>query len=274
VSRPEPALLSVRDLVIEGASGPLVRGVSFSLERRGALGIVGESGSGKTLTCRALLGILPPAVRVVSGGIEFDGQELVGLEYRGWQKLRGSSIAAVFQDPGSYLNPSIPVGRQLAEVLRVKTGMGRRAAADRAIELFESMGLRRPELVYSQYSHELSGGMLQRVLIAIALSENPRILIADEATTALDATVQAEVLDVFAELRETRDLALILVSHDLAVVAQVCDQVVVVRDGLVVEAGDTDDVLRNPQHEYTRALVADHAKYGIEKYLEPELTRV
>jgi peptide/nickel transport system ATP-binding protein len=274
MSGPEPALLTVRDLVIDGPSGPIVHGVSFSLPRRGTLGIVGESGSGKTLTCRALLGILPPATRVGSGSIEFDGQELSDLDYRGWQKLRGTSIAAVFQDPGSYLNPSIPVGRQLAEVLRVKTGLRRRAAVDRAIELFESMGLRRPELVYTQYPHELSGGMLQRVLIAIALSENPQLLIADEATTALDVTVQAEVLDVFAELRERRDLALILVSHDLAVIAQVCDQVVVVRNGRVVEAGDTSEVLRNPRHEYTRTLVADHARYGIEKYLAPEFARV
>jgi peptide/nickel transport system ATP-binding protein len=270
----EQPLLAVRDLVLGDDAGALVDGVSFSLSRRGALGIVGESGSGKTLTCRALLGILPPAIRLDSGSIEFDGQEVARLDYRGWQSLRGTRIGAVFQDPGSYLNPSIPVGKQLAEVFRVKTKLGRRAAADRAIDLLGDMGLREPALVFTQYPHELSGGMLQRVLIAIALSENPQLLIADEATTALDMTIQAEVLDVFAHLRATRDLALILVSHDLAVVAQVCDQVVVLRDGGIVEAGRTQDVLRNPQHEYTRSLVADHARFGIEKYLAPEFSNV
>lgn len=274
MSLPDPALLAVRDLVIGGVDGTLVDGVSFSVPRRGALGIVGESGSGKTLTCRSLLGILPPTVHLESGSIQFDGQELAGLDYRGWQSLRGTRIGAVFQDPGSYLNPSITVGRQLAEVLRVKSKLRRGEAADRATRLFDEMGLRDPALVYSQYPHELSGGMLQRVLIAIALSENPQLLIADEATTALDMTIQAEVLDVFAHLRQTRDLALILVSHDLAVVAQVCDQVVVFREGRIVEAGATRDVLHNPRHEYTRSLVADHARYGIEKYLAPEFINV
>jgi peptide/nickel transport system ATP-binding protein len=274
VSQPEQPLLSVTDLMLSASAGPLVHGVSFSLPRRGTLGIVGESGSGKTLTCRSLLGILPTAVQVSSGSIRFDGQELADLDYRGWQSLRGTRIGAVFQDPGSYLNPSIPVGSQLAEVLRVKSRLGRRASKDRTIELLAEMGLREPTRVFSQYPHELSGGMLQRVLIAIALSENPQLLIADEATTALDMTIQAEVLDVFAQLRATRDLALILVSHDLAVVAQVCDQVVVIRDGRIVEAGRTGDVLRNPQHEYTRSLVVDHARYGIEKYLAPEFVDV
>lgn len=274
MSQPEPALLSVTDLVLSASAGPLVHGVSFSLPRRGALGIVGESGSGKTLTCRSLLGILPTAVRVSSGSIRFDGQEVANLDYHGWQSLRGTRIGAVFQDPGSYLNPSITVGSQLAEVLRVRSRLGRRASKDRAIELLAEMGLREPAFVFGQYPHELSGGMLQRVLIAIALSENPQLLIADEATTALDMTIQAEVLDVFAQLRATRDLALILVSHDLAVVAQVCDHVVVIRDGRIVEAGRTDVVLRNPRHEYTRSLVVDHARYGIEKYLAPEFVDV
>ncbi len=176
----------------------------------------------------------------------------------------------MFQDPGSYLNPSIPVGKQLAEVLRVKTGLARRVATQRSIELFASLGLRDPGLVALQYPHELSGGMLQRVLIAIALAENPRVLIADEATTALDVIVQAEVLDVLADLREVLDLSLILVSHDLAVVAQVCDEVVVLRDGVIVEAGPTARVLVDPQHPYTRLLVENHARYGIERFLTGE----
>jgi ABC-type glutathione transport system ATPase component len=262
----DTALLVARDLTITGPAGDLVHGISFALQRGGTLGIVGESGSGKSLTCRSLLGILPPGVSVTGGSIEFDGRDITALGYRDWQSLRGTHISAVFQDPGSYLNPSIAVGKQLAEVLRVKTGLGRRAAAVRAIEVFASLGLRDPALVSLQYPHELSGGMLQRVLIAIALCENPQVLIADEATTALDVTVQAEVLDVLADLRESRDLSLILVSHDLAVVAQVCDEVVVLREGVIVEAGPTARVLSDPQHAYTRLLVENHARYGIERY--------
>ena len=266
----DPALLVARDLTITGPDGDLVHGISFALPPRGTLGIVGESGSGKSLTCRSLLGILPTGVTVTAGSIEFDGRDVTDLDYRAWQSLRGTQISAVFQDPGSYLNPSIPVGKQLAEVLRVKTGLARRVATQRSIELFASLGLRDPGLVALQYPHELSGGMLQRVLIAIALAENPRVLIADEATTALDVIVQAEVLDVLADLREVLDLSLILVSHDLAVVAQVCDEVVVLRDGVIVEAGPTARVLVDPQHPYTRLLVENHARYGIERFLTGE----
>jgi peptide/nickel transport system ATP-binding protein len=270
VSQPDLALLTVSDLVIDGPAGQLVHGVSFAVPRGGALGIVGESGSGKTLTCRSLLGILPPGVRVTAGSIEFDGRDLTTIDDRGWRGLRGTHVSAVFQDPGSYLNPSVAVGKQLAEVLRVKSHLPRRESKSRAIELLGSMGLRSPELVYWQYPYELSGGMLQRVLIAIAVCENPELLIADEATTALDVTVQAEVLDVLADLRSRRGLALLLVSHDLAVVAQVCDEIIVVQNGRVVEAGSSQEVLRSPRHEYTRRLVRDHARYGLEKHLAAE----
>jgi peptide/nickel transport system ATP-binding protein len=261
-------LLTVTNLRVSTAATDLVRGVTLEVPRRGSLGIVGESGSGKSLTCRSILGILPPGLTVAGGSIHFDGIDLSALSYNDWLPLRGNRIAAVFQDPASYLNPSISVGKQLVEVLRIKSGLGKRAAFTRAIELFTSMGLRDPEAVFWQYPFELSGGMLQRVLIAIALSGDPDLLIADEATTALDVTVQAEVLDVLSDLKNSRDLALILVSHDLAVVAQVCDTVIVMKDGEIVEAGPTDRVLRNPQHPYTQLLVDNHARYGIEKYLD------
>jgi ABC-type dipeptide/oligopeptide/nickel transport system ATPase component len=270
-TREPGALVVARDLTISGPAGDIVHGISFALERGGALGIVGESGSGKSLTCRSLLGILPPGVHVTGGSIEFDGRDATNLGYRQWQGIRGTEIGAVFQDPGSYLNPGIPVGKQLVEVLRVKLGMSRREASATAIESLRSLGLRSPELVSLQYPHELSGGMLQRVLIAIALAENPRVLIADEPTTALDVTVQAEVLDVLADLRERLDLSVILVSHDLAVVAQVCTEIVVLKDGVIVEAGPTARVLADPQHAYTQLLVENHARYGIERYLSPEL---
>ena len=265
----EGAVLAVRDLRIRDEAGgrEIVRGVSFELHPGRALGIVGESGSGKTLTCRAVLGILPDNVAVSAGSIRIAGRDTAGLTARQWTDLRGSTISAVFQDPASYLNPSIRVGAQIAEVIRVKLGLGRRAARRRAVELLAAVHLRDPELVYGQYAFELSGGMLQRVLIAAAIAAGPRVLVADEATTALDVTVQAEILDLLADLRERTGLALVLVSHDLAVVAQVCDEVLVMRRGEVVEHGPTADVLYRPRHEYTRLLIAEHEQYGLERYL-------
>jgi peptide/nickel transport system ATP-binding protein len=265
--------LVVRDLAVsvDGRDEPVVSGISFEVTPAGALGIVGESGSGKSLTCRSVLGILPEGVHLTRGSIEFDGIDLTALDYDAWRELRGTRISAVFQDPASYLNPSIRVGRQLAEVLRVKLGHDRRAAKARAIELLESVGLHEPALVYEQFPYQLSGGMLQRVLIAIAISGEPELLIADEATTALDVTVQAEVLDLLEDLRRERNLALILVSHDLAVVAQLCENVIVMKDGAIVEAGPAAEVLGNPQHEYTRLLIDNHNAYGIERFIDQEV---
>jgi ABC-type glutathione transport system ATPase component len=264
-------VLSVRDVHIRDQVGDrdIVRGVSFELSRGQVVGIVGESGSGKTLTCRAVLGILPRHFVVSRGAIEIGGQDLGALTRRQWTDLRGTTIGAVFQDPASYLNPSIQVGPQVAEVIRVKTKVGRREARHRAIDLLAAVHLRNPELVYGQYAFELSGGMLQRVLIAAALAADPRILIADEATTALDVTVQAEILDLLADLRERTGLAIVVVSHDLAVVAQLCDEVLVLHRGEVVERGTTADVLYHPRHEYTRMLIAEHEQYGLDKFLDP-----
>ncbi|MGC0366501.1 ABC-type dipeptide/oligopeptide/nickel transport system ATPase component [Rhodococcus sp. 27YEA15] len=263
-----PHVLNVRDLRIALVDGTvLVDGVDFSLARGESLGIVGESGSGKSLTCRAILGILSAGVHVTAGSIDFDGIELVDLPSKRWRPLRGLRIAAVFQDPASYLNPSIRVGEQLAESLRSTLGLSRANAEQRGLELFEKMGLNNPTVVYRQYPHELSGGMLQRVLIAIAVSAEPELLIADEATTALDVTVQAEVLDLLEDLRQELGLALIFVSHDLAVVAEVCDHVIVMRSGVVVESGRSADLLADPQHEYTRELVDNHREYGLETYV-------
>jgi ABC-type glutathione transport system ATPase component len=251
-----------------------VRGVSLDLHRGQAIGIVGESGSGKTLTCRAALGILPRRFAVAAGSIEITGRDIAGLGPRDWTALRGSTISAVFQDPASYLNPSIPVGPQIAEVVRIKTGLGRRAARLRSVELLAALHLRDPELIYRRYTYELSGGMLQRVLIAAAIAAEPQILIADEATTALDVTVQAEILDLLADLRESTGLALVVVSHDLAVVAQVCDEVLVLHEGEVVEQGKTTEVLYQPQHDYTRLLIAEHEQYGLDKFIHAEADRV
>jgi peptide/nickel transport system ATP-binding protein len=265
-------LLSVRNLRVGVVGGKqLVQGVSFELHAGGTLGIVGESGSGKSLTCHSLLGILPPGLEVIAGSALYRGADLTRLSRRAWKPLRGARISAVFQDPASYLNPSIPVGRQLAEALRACLPLSRAEARLRGIELLGRMGLRNPEAVYQQYPYELSGGMLQRVLIAIAVSAGPELLIADEATTALDVTVQAEVLDLLAELKRDLNLALILVSHDLAVVAQVCDHVIVMRHGAIIEAGTTAQVLADPKHPYTRSLVDNHQEYGLERFLHAEL---
>lgn len=263
-----PATAAVTDLVITAADGTeLVHGVSASVRPGEALGIVGESGSGKTLTCRALLGILPAGLEVTGGTVQVDGIDLTDADERAWRRVRGTHIGAVFQDPASYLNPAIPVGAQLEETLRVTAGLPRRQARQRARELLDDLGIRRVDLVLRQRVAQLSGGMLQRVLIAMALAADPAVLIADEATTALDVTVQAELLDLLSRLRRERDLALILVSHDLAVVAQVCERVQVFREGRVVEAGATSRVLRAPAHAYTRELLSAHAAYGLERFL-------
>ncbi|MET4926276.1 ABC transporter ATP-binding protein [Streptomyces sp. PSRA5] len=267
-----PPVLALRDVRIgdQADRREIVHGVSFELTAGNAVGIVGESGSGKTLTCRAALGILPPHFEVTGGSIAIDGTDISTLTPRQWTALRGGTISAVFQDPASYLNPSIRMGAQIAEVIRVKKGLKRRAARRLALELLRAVQLRDPELVYGQYTYELSGGMLQRVLIAAAIAAEPRLLIADEATTALDVTVQAEILDLLADLREQAGLALVVVSHDLAVVAQLCDEVLVMREGEVVERGPTRSVLHDPQHHYTRLLIAGHEEYGLEKFLAPK----
>jgi ABC-type dipeptide/oligopeptide/nickel transport system ATPase component len=250
-----------------------VHGISFELTPSKVVGIVGESGSGKTLTCRAALGILPEHFSISGGSIDIAGRDIADLTPAQWTQLRGSTISAVFQDPASYLNPSIRVGVQIAEVIRVKTAASRRQARHRALELLAAVQLRNPALVYEQYTFELSGGMLQRVLIAAAIAADPTVLIADEATTALDVTVQAEIMDLLADLQERIGLALLVVSHDLAVVAQLCDEVLVMREGVVVEQGPTAEVLHNPQHAYTRMLIAEHEQYGLERYLDSELSR-
>jgi peptide/nickel transport system ATP-binding protein len=254
----ERPVLAVEGLHITVAGGrtEAVRDVSFTVRAGEAVGVVGESGSGKTLTCRSLLGALPPGCAVSAGGARLDGTELTSLTARQWERVRGVRLGAVFQDPASYLNPAVTVGRQLAEPLRVRLGLSRAEAHARAVELFGSVGLRQPAEVYHQYPHELSGGMLQRVLIAVAVACDPQLLVADEATTALDTVVQAEVLDLLGRLRDERGLALLLVTHDLAVVAEVTDRVLVFYAGEIVEDGPTADVVTRPAHPYTAALLS------------------
>jgi ABC-type glutathione transport system ATPase component len=268
-SLPQDVALEVKDLRIRNRTtgDELVKGVNFSLRRRQTLGIVGESGSGKTLTCRAILGILPKSTELTSGTVDILGRRTADFTKDDWRECRGSVISAVFQDPGSYLNPSIQLGKQVNEVLRVKKGLSRKEAKQETLRLFASMHLREPHLVYGQYAHELSGGMLQRVLITTAIALGPDVLIADEATTALDVTVQAEILDLLIELKEQEGLSLVIVSHDLAVVAQLCSEVLVMKSGEVVEHGPAQQVLHSPQHEYTKLLIAEHERYGLDRFI-------
>ena len=266
-------VLDVRDLQIVNSidKAELVEDMGFSLRRGQALGIVGESGSGKTLTIRAVLGILPKSLKETSGEVEILGRDTADFSKPDWLDIRGNSISAVFQDPGSYLNPSIWLGRQVSEVLRVKKKLSRREAKAETLRLFEAVHLREPHLVYEQYVHELSGGMLQRVLIAAAIALGPDILIADEATTALDVTVQSEILDLLQELQETQGLSLVLISHDLAVIAQLSDEVLVMRSGTVIEHGPARQVLHDPRHEYTQLLIAEHERFGLDRFLNSNL---
>jgi peptide/nickel transport system ATP-binding protein len=255
-----PTALRVDDLQVSvGDRLVAVRGVSFEVRPGESVGLVGESGSGKTLTCRAVLGLMPDTGHVDAGTIVLghgpDAVELTRARRRAWRQVRGRRVAAVFQDPASYLNPSLTIGHQVDEVLRVTGGLGRAAARERSLELLAEVGIHRAAEVYHRYPFELSGGMLQRVVLAIAISLGPELLVADEATTALDTVVQAEVLELLRRLRRTRGLSLLLVTHDLAVVAESCDRVLVMYAGEIVESGPTEQVLGDPQHPYTRALM-------------------
>jgi ABC-type glutathione transport system ATPase component len=252
--------LSVEDLAIEFATdhGPVsaLRGVSFAMERGEVLGVVGESGSGKTVACRSIMRLLAENGRIVSGRIRFEGDDVLAFDQAALRKLRGERIAMIFQNPSTHLDPLQPVGLQVGEALRVHHGLDARKARRRAIELLADMRIPDPERRVDAYPHELSGGMRQRVMIAAALACRPSLLIADEPTTALDVTVQAQILDLLRQLRKEHGLSIVLVSHDLGVVAEMCDRVVVMKDGQVVEAGPVAQVIEQPQADYTRRLIA------------------
>jgi peptide/nickel transport system ATP-binding protein len=256
VAAPDTPALRIDGLRVTVRGGvEAVRGVTFDVRAGEAVGVVGESGSGKTLTCRAVLGVLPPGAAVAAGTVALGDTDLTTLDPAGWAEVRRHGLGAVFQDPGSYLNPSLNVARQVIPQIRLCRGVTRRTARANAAELLRAVGLRDPEAVLRQYPHQLSGGMAQRVMLALALAGRPRLLVADEATTALDAAVAAEVLDLLGALRRAYGLALLLVSHDLAIVADTCDRVVVLYAGEVVESGPTAEVLAAPRHPYTEALL-------------------
>ena len=243
------------DVTVGHGAHTAVSDVSFSVAPGEALGLVGESGSGKTLTCRAALGILPDGCATASGRLVVDGTDVSGYGRSQWRRLRGRHVGAVFQDPGSYLNPSITVGRQVRQAVRATSERSRKDATAHVLTLFAAVGLRDPEHVYRQLPGELSGGMLQRVMIAIAICAEPRLLIADEATTALDVTVQAEIIELLRRLRDEQQLSILFVSHDLAVIGEICDRIAVFYAGEIVEIGTGEQILNRPRHPYTRAVM-------------------
>jgi ABC-type dipeptide/oligopeptide/nickel transport system ATPase component len=246
--------LEIADLRVAYAGTEVVRGVSITVAPGESVAIVGGSGSGKTQTALATLGLLERSARV-SGSIRFDGEELLGRPEAELNRLRGARIGMVFQDALSSLNPHLTLGTQLAEPLIWHRGLSRAQARREALALLEAVRIAEPERRLRQYPHECSGGMRQRVLIAMALACNPALLVADEPTTALDVTVQAQILELLAELREQRKLALLLISHDLGVVAQLCRRVLVLEHGRAVEEGPVERVLAAPEHPFTRELV-------------------
>jgi oligopeptide/dipeptide ABC transporter ATP-binding protein len=253
------AVLEVRDLHVQIATRRgvvrAVDGVSLEVPRGEAVGLVGESGSGKSMTLRAMLGVLPPEARVTSGQILLDGVDLVPLGNSQLNRIRGPKISMIFQEPMSALNPVMRVGRQIAEGPEVHLGYSRSRAAERALELMRRVGIPDPERRFRAYPHEFSGGMRQRVMIAIALACDPEIILCDEPTTALDVTIQDQILRLLAGLCRETGVSLVFVTHDLPVVAQVCQQLAVMYGGQIVERGDVRDVLLDPRHPYTLGLV-------------------
>ena len=253
------ALLEVKDLhtsfYTPAGEVKAVNGVSFFLDHGKVLGIVGESGSGKSVTAYSILQILGKSGKIVSGSIKLDGQELVGIGEDGMKKIRGNKISIIFQDPMTSLNPTYTIGHQLMEAILLHTGRNRQQAWNRAVEMLRLVNVSEPEKRMKQYPYEFSGGMRQRVMIAMALACEPDILIADEPTTALDVTIQAQILELMQSLQKELGMAIIMITHDLGVVAQLCDEVIVMYAGSICEQGTAEEIFYNPRHEYTKGLL-------------------
>ena len=253
------ALLKVRDLrtsfFTDAGEVRAVNGVSFNLERGKVLGIVGESGSGKSVTAYSIMQILAATGKIVGGSIKLDGQELVGAGEKVMKDVRGNRISIIFQDPMTSLNPTYTIGHQLMEAILLHTKRNKQQAYERAVEMLRLVNVNEPEKRMKQYPYEFSGGMRQRVMIAMALACEPDILIADEPTTALDVTIQAQILELMKSLQAELGMAIIMITHDLGVVAQLCDEVIVMYAGSICEQGTADEIFYNPRHEYTKGLL-------------------
>ena len=268
------SLLEVKDLhtsfFTDAGEVKAVNGISFYLDRGKVLGIVGESGSGKSVTAYSIMQILAGTGKIVSGSIKLDGQELVGAGEKVMKTVRGNKVSIIFQDPMTSLNPTYTIGHQLMEAILLHTDRNKEQARERAIEMLRLVNVNEPEKRMNQYPHEFSGGMRQRVMIAMALACEPDILIADEPTTALDVTIQAQILDLMKSLQKELGMAIIMITHDLGVVAQMCDEVIVMYAGSICEQGTADEIFYNPCHEYTKGLLRSIPTEGKEgKKLEP-----
>lgn len=253
-------LLEVQGLETEfarsGGSVQAVAGVDFHIQKGEVLGLVGESGCGKSVTSLSIMRLLKDTPgRISAGSVRFEGTDLVKLPEKEMRRLRGNDLAMIFQEPMTSLNPVLRIGLQLAEPIRVHLGYGRKKAREHAIHMLRLVGIPRAEELVDDYPHQLSGGMRQRVMIAMAMSCHPKLLIADEPTTALDVTIQAQILDLMKSLKEEQDMGMLLITHDLGVVAELCDRVVVMYAGRVVEEASVHELFANPRHPYTRGLI-------------------
>lgn len=270
----KPDLLEVRGLKTyfrtEHGVVPSVDGVSFALKRGEVVGIVGESGSGKSVTAYSIAGLIDSSGRIEAGEIVYNGQDLTRLTKKELRKLQGSEISMVFQEPYTSLNPLLTSGYQIAESIREHQRVGKKEARRRSVTMLKKVGIPHPETVYDAYPHELSGGMRQRVMIALALACGPKLLIADEPTTALDVTIQAQILRLMRDLQDELSTAIILITHDVGVVAEMADKVIVMYAGQVVEEGDVFELFRSPKHPYTKGLLHSTPKIHSDKeQLEP-----
>jgi oligopeptide transport system ATP-binding protein len=273
-------LLEVNNLEVNfktyGGEVKAVRNVSFHVDKGEIVAIVGESGSGKSVTVQTLMGLIPTPPGIIKNGeVLFEGKDLLKLSKRAMQKMKGSKISMIFQDPMTSLNPTMKIGKQIEEGLLVHQNMKKTEAKKRAIEMIRLVGIPNPEERYNQYPHEFSGGMRQRAMIAIALACNPELLIADEPTTALDVTIQAQVLDLMRDLKEKTDTAIILITHDLGVVAETAERVIVMYAGMMVESGTVHELFENPRHPYTWGLmesIPDHTSSAKERLIPIEGT--
>ena len=232
-----------------------LNGVSFSMNEGEVLGIVGESGSGKSVTAYSIMGLTAYPGKLIGGTIYFNGHQIEKMSEKDMRKIRGNEVSIIFQDPMTSLNPVYTIGNQITEVIRLHTGKSKKEAYDRAKELLELVGINEPTKRLKQYPHELSGGMRQRVMIAIALACEPKLLIADEPTTALDVTIQAQILELMQELRQKLGMSIIMITHDLGVVASMCERIAVMYAGHIVEYGTADEIFYEPKHEYTKGLI-------------------
>ena len=242
-----------------------LNGVSFSMNEGEVLGIVGESGSGKSVTAYSVMGLTAHPGKLIGGTINFNGHQIDKMSEKEMRKIRGNEVSIIFQDPMTSLNPVYTIGNQITEVICLHTGKSKKEAHDRAKELLELVGINEPAKRLKQYPHELSGGMRQRVMIAIALACEPKLLIADEPTTALDVTIQAQILELMQELRKKLGMSIIMITHDLGVVASMCERIAVMYAGHIVEYGTADEIFYEPKHEYTKGLIKSIPKLNVQE---------